>query len=149
MSPPLKRGMTAAAFQSLGISDNTKERLNRLVIGVATISSEYFRKRGSRLSSPEDLEGARFCSSFRTSAIWIWVKEKWRRLGQVALGSAELLTGVGVASWKAWPVVEKCLLKFSIIGFISGDSVVGGVLILHGRYSVPKQSSCYRMHISV
>jgi hypothetical protein len=30
--------MTAAAFQSLGISGDTKERLNRLVIGVATIS---------------------------------------------------------------------------------------------------------------
>jgi hypothetical protein len=32
VSPPLKRGMTAAAFQTLGISDDTKERLNRLVI---------------------------------------------------------------------------------------------------------------------
>ena len=29
--------MTAAAFQCLGISDDTKERLNRLVIGVSTI----------------------------------------------------------------------------------------------------------------
>ena len=27
VSHPLKRGMTAAAFQSLGISDDTKERL--------------------------------------------------------------------------------------------------------------------------
>ena len=44
MSPPLKRGMSAAAFQSLGISDDTKERLNRLVIGVATISADNFRK---------------------------------------------------------------------------------------------------------
>ena len=26
-----------------------------------------------------------------------------------------LLTGVGVARWKAWPAVEKCLLKFSIM----------------------------------
>ena len=25
------------------------------------------------------------------------------------------MTRVGVARWKAWPVVEKCLLKFSII----------------------------------
>jgi hypothetical protein len=25
------------------------------------------------------------------------------------------LTGVGVARWKAWPAVEKCFLKFSII----------------------------------
>ena len=25
-----------------------------------------------------------------------------------------LLTGVGVARWKAWPAVEKYLLKFSI-----------------------------------
>jgi hypothetical protein len=51
----LKRGMTAAAFQSLGVSDDMKERLNRLVIGVATISADKFRKRGSRLSSPADL----------------------------------------------------------------------------------------------
>ena len=55
VSPPLKRGMTAAAFQSLGISDDTKERLNRLVIGVATIVVDTFRKRGSRLFSPADL----------------------------------------------------------------------------------------------
>jgi hypothetical protein len=38
----LKRGMTAAAFQSLGISDDMKEWLNRLVIGVATISADHF-----------------------------------------------------------------------------------------------------------
>ena len=36
--------MTAAAFQSLGISDDTKERMNRLIIGVATISADNFRK---------------------------------------------------------------------------------------------------------
>ena len=30
-------------------------------------------------------------------------------------GGAVLLTRVGVARWKAWPAVEKCLLKFSII----------------------------------
>jgi hypothetical protein len=47
--------MTTAAFQSLGISDDTKERLNRLVIGVATISADNFKERGSRLSSPADL----------------------------------------------------------------------------------------------
>ena len=39
-----------AAFQSLGISDDMKERLNRLVIGVATIL-----ERGSRLSRPAAL----------------------------------------------------------------------------------------------
>jgi hypothetical protein len=50
-STPLKRGMTAAAFQSLGISADK----NRLVIGVATILADHFRKRGSRLSSPADL----------------------------------------------------------------------------------------------
>ena len=37
------------------------------------------------------------------------------RLGQVAVRGAGLLNGVGVARWKAWPAVEKCLLKFSII----------------------------------
>ena len=31
------------------------------------------------------------------------------------MGGAELLTGVGVARWKAWPAVRKCLLKFLII----------------------------------
>ena len=30
-------------------------------------------------------------------------------------GGAVLLTSVGVARWKAWPAVEKCILKFSII----------------------------------
>ena len=55
VSPPLKREMTAAAFQSMGISDDMKESLIRLVIGVATISADNFRKRGSRLSSPADL----------------------------------------------------------------------------------------------
>ena len=79
------------------------------------MASDNFRKRGSRLSSPADLYGSRFCSSFRTSAIWIWVKEKLGRLGQVAVGGAELLARVGVARRKAWPVAEKCLLKFLII----------------------------------
>ena len=51
----MKRGMTAAAFQSFGISDEKKERLNRLVIGVVTIAADHFRKRGFRLSSPADL----------------------------------------------------------------------------------------------
>ena len=34
-------------------------------------------------------------ATLRSSAIWIWVKEKWGRLGQVAVGGAELLTRVG------------------------------------------------------
>ena len=51
----MKRGMTAAAFQSLGTPDDTKERLNRLVIGVATMATDHFRKRGYILSSPADL----------------------------------------------------------------------------------------------
>ena len=37
------------------------------------------------------------------------------RLGLVAVGDVELLTGIGVARWKAWPAIEKCLLKFSIV----------------------------------
>ena len=43
------------------------------------------------------------------------MKEKrgWR--GPAAEGGAELLAGVRVARWKAWPAVEKCLLKFRII----------------------------------
>ena len=120
----MKRGMTAAAFQSLGISDDMKERLNRLVIGVATMAADTFRNRGSRLSSPADLYGSRFCSSFRTSANWIWVKENLERLGRVAAGGAELLAEVGVARRKAWPAVEKCLLKFSIIMDLSVVTVL-------------------------
>ena len=42
----MKRGMTAAAFQSLGISDDMKERLNRLVIGVAIMVEDNFRREG-------------------------------------------------------------------------------------------------------
>ena len=61
------------------------------------MAADSFRNRGSRLSSPADLYGSRFCSYFRTSAIWIWVKEKLGRLGQVAAGDAELLAGVGVS----------------------------------------------------
>ena len=53
MSPPLKRGMTVAAFQSLGISDDTKEMLNRLVIEVATISEDNFRKSLAWLICPD------------------------------------------------------------------------------------------------
>ena len=30
------------------------------------------------------------------------------------MGGARLLNRVGVARWKAWPAVEKCLLKISI-----------------------------------
>ena len=43
------------------------------------------------------------------------MKEKWGRLGKVAVGGAALLTGVRLARCKARPAVEKCLLKFSII----------------------------------
>ena len=48
----MKRGMTAAAFQSLGISDDMKERLNRLVIGVATMAADSFRNRGVQIVKP-------------------------------------------------------------------------------------------------
>jgi hypothetical protein len=47
----LKRGMTAAAFQSLGISDDTEERLNTLVIGVATMVADNFREGPDCLAS--------------------------------------------------------------------------------------------------
>ena len=82
-----------AAFQSLGIMDDMKERLNRLVIGIATMAADNFRKRGSRLSSPADLYRSRFCSSFRTSAIWIWVK--LGSLGQVAARGRSWWPGLG------------------------------------------------------
>ena len=67
--------------------------MNRLVIVVATISADHFRKKVSRFSSPVDLYESRLCSSFRTSADWIWEKEKWGRLGRVAVGGTVLLTG--------------------------------------------------------
>ena len=38
-------------------------------------------------------------------------------------GGAELLAEVGVARRKAWPAVEKCLLKFSIIMDLSVETV--------------------------
>ena len=120
----MKRGMTAAAFQSLGIKADTKERLDRMVIRVATMAADSFRKRAARLASPADVYGARFCSSFRTSAIWIWVKEKLVRFGRVAAGGVELLAGVEVARRKAWLAVEKCLLKFSIIMDLSVVTVL-------------------------
>ena len=55
---------------------------------------------------------------------------------------AELLPGV--ARWKAWPAVEKCLLKLdlSVVTVFPSLSAVGswegGALILHGLYSVPE-----------
>jgi hypothetical protein len=79
--------MTAAAFQSLGISYDKKERLNGLVIGVTSFSADHFRKRGPRLSSPADWFGSRFCRSFRTSVVWIWMKEKWGGLGKLLWGA--------------------------------------------------------------
>ena len=65
------------------------------------------------MSSPADLYGSRF-----------WVKEKLERLGRVAAGGAELLAEVGVARRKAWPAVEKCLLKFLIIMDLSVVTVL-------------------------
>ena len=69
-------------------------------------------------------------------------------LGQVAVGGTELLNGIGVARRKAWPAVEKCLLKCSIRMDLSVVTVFpslsavgnlgGGALVLHGLYSVPK-----------
>jgi hypothetical protein len=50
--------------------------------------------------------------------------EKLGRLGRVAAGGAALLAGVGVARRKAWPAVEKCLLKFSIIVALSVVTVL-------------------------
>ena len=116
--------MTAAAFQSLWISDDTKERLKRLVMGVAIMEADNFRKRGSRLSSPAVLYGSRFCSSFRTSAICIWVKEKLGRLGQVAVGGC-------CAVGRGWGSQEESMashreMRIEILdyhGFVGGGSV--------------------------
>ena len=46
------------------------------------------------------------------------------RLEQAAVGGAELLTGVGVARWKARPSVEKMPIEIlDNCRFIGGDSV--------------------------
>ena len=41
-----------------------------------------------------------------------------------ALEDAGQLTRVGVAMWKAWPAIKKCLLKFSIIVDLSVVTVL-------------------------
>ena len=136
---PFEEGDDRGSFPVLG-----DLRRNR----VGTVVADSFRNRGSRVSSPTDLYGSRFCSSFRTSAILIWVKENLERLGRVAAGGGGgLLAEVGVARQKAWPAVEKCLLKFSIIMDLSVETVFpslsavgswgGGALVLHGLYRVP------------
>ena len=38
----------------------------------------------------------------------------WKALASCC-GGCRAVDRVGVARWKAWPAVEKCLLKFSII----------------------------------
>jgi hypothetical protein len=73
------------------------------------MAADHFRK---RVQIPADLYGSRFSSSFRTSVIWIWVKEKLGRLGQVAAGGAEL-----EVRKKAWPAVEK-LIEISDLSWI-------------------------------
>jgi hypothetical protein len=70
VSPALKRRMTSAALQSLGFSDNTKESLNWIVKGVANILADHFRE-GADCLTEADLLRSRFCSSFRTSAVWV------------------------------------------------------------------------------
>ena len=88
------------------------------------MEADQFRKRGSRLSSPADLYGSRFCSSFRTSAIWIWVKEKWEELWQVAVGGAKLLARGRGSQVEVMAICRKMLVEIlDYRGFISGDSV--------------------------
>ena len=69
------------------------------------------------------------------------------------------LTGVGVAMWKAWPAVEKCLLKISIIVDLSVVTMfpslraVGSweeVLLFSMDFSVPEMVCLYyRLQMSV
>ena len=60
---PFEEGDDHGSFPILG-DLRRYERLNRLVIGVATMAADSFSNRGSKLSSPADLYGSRFCSSF-------------------------------------------------------------------------------------
>ena len=55
------------------------------------------------------------------------MKEKWGRFGRVAVGSAGLLTGVGVAKWKAWPAVEKfsSIVDLSVVTVFPSLSAMG------------------------
>ena len=97
--------MTAAAFQSLGISDDMKERLNRLVIGVATMEANNFRKRGSSLAQL-------ICKGpgFAALSEHLLSGFGYRRLGRVAAGSC-------------WPRLEMLVEVFDYHGFIGGDRV--------------------------
>jgi hypothetical protein len=52
------------------------------------------------------------------------VNGKLGRLGHVAVGCAALLAGVGVDRKKAWPAVQKCFLKFSIMVDLSVVTVL-------------------------
>ena len=44
------------------------------------------------------------------------------------------MAGVGVARWKAWPAVEKCLLKFSIIMDLSVVTVFPSLSAMVGSW---------------
>ena len=46
------------------------------------------------------------------------------------MGGTGQLTVVGVARWKAWPAVEKCLLKFSIIVDLSVVTVIPSLSVV-------------------
>jgi hypothetical protein len=73
-------------------------------------------------------------------------------------GGSVLLTGLGVSRWKAWPAVEKCLLKFSIIMDLSMVTVfpifsaVGSweeVFLFSMDFTVSFLEFGYRIQISV
>jgi len=112
--------MTAADFQSLGISEDKRERLKILEIGAAIIFADNFRKIGSNLSSPADLWGSSFCNSINTSAVWIELKEKGVENCVKAVGHRGVVAVGQLAwgrefKWEAWPASAKCLLKFTKI----------------------------------
>ena len=75
-------------------------------------------------------------------------EEEMGRLGQVAVGGAGLLTGVGVARWKARPAIEKCLLKFSIIVDLSVVTVLPSLSAVGSSYS-PWTLQCSRTFLSL
>ena len=61
------------------------------VIGVAIIGAANFKNKGSKLSSPADLNGTRFCNSIKTSTVWMWAKEKSGRLTEGTVDSGEFI----------------------------------------------------------
>jgi hypothetical protein len=77
-----------AAFQSLGILDNKKERLNRLVIGVATMQRIILEREDPDCLAQLICTGPGFAALSEHLVSGFVVKEMLGRLRQEAAGDA-------------------------------------------------------------